>query len=73
MFDPWLVTDTSYHAHLLVASSKVLMVSFQVTKPFVNLKSNSALKSKGRDTGNDFFVSQISGGSVKFPGTCIVG
>ena len=22
-----------------------------------------------RDTGNDFFVPQISGGSVKFPGT----
>ena len=27
----------------------------------------------GRDTGNDFFVSQISGGSVTFPGTRIVG
>ena len=28
---------------------------------------------QGRDTGNDFFVSQISGGSVTFPGTRIVG
>ena len=27
----------------------------------------------GRDTGNDFFVSQILGGSVTFPGTLIVG
>ena len=27
----------------------------------------------GRDTGNDFFVSQISGGSVSVPGTLNVG
>ena len=27
----------------------------------------------GRDTGNNFFVLQISGSSVTFPGTCIVG
>ena len=26
-----------------------------------------------RDSGNDFFVSQISDGSVTFPGTRIVG
>ena len=28
---------------------------------------------QGRDTGNDFFVPQISGGSVTFPGTRNVG
>ena len=27
----------------------------------------------GRDTGNDFFVPQISGGSMPFPGTLNVG
>ena len=38
------------------------------------VEAESVYKDHGsRDTGNDFFVSQISGGSVTFPGTHIVG
>ena len=39
----------------------------------VEVVISSPMNHGGRDTGHDFFVSQILGNYVTFPGTCIVG